>query len=326
MSLFLDRFLKITSILTPIFLIYYIFNQDYSSAREIYKEWYALIGLTLFNTTHIFITPLKLIYIPEFKSLSLFRNKSFYMRCLGLVIGGYVLYYIGIVCNSSIGASNFILRLIVYATSVHHSLMQTFGLSSRLHYISNPVRKVEKHSVIALFIISLTVFGVTRTRYEIYVPTATLFIFIAWLIFSIKIYKNTSSEHKNEKIFFLFRYLAFALCFINPIFTLITMNFHGVEYLKTYFDIGAKSQLPHSIFLRSTCILFILVPLTALLLHFDYVIDLVNISFSVATINFIKSTLIGLNFLHYYADARIYRMQDLEVRKNIAPLLSLTKV
>jgi hypothetical protein len=318
---FLDRFLKITSVFTTLFLIYSLFHQDYSAARIAYKEWYAVVGLLLFNTTHVFITLISLSCIPEFKQLSLLKQPEFYIRCACVFLGTSFVTYALVGPYRDAEWADLAMKVFLYVGTIHHSMMQTFGLSVNVDLQNRTINQFEKKTVFFLIGTSILYFAGTRFSFHAILQAVAGLVIIAWVFCALSILKRTKVGIRAEKSFFLLRYLCFSLCFLNPILTLITMNFHGIEYLNNFLKKRKASKISNRNYLLSSILLWGFVPLTAVFFHPEVILKLVGQEQFLSSLFLLKVVMIGLNVTHYYVDARIYRFKDPDIREKIGPLL-----
>lgn len=318
---FVKKTLYIFTVFSFLSLIFFINNQDYTLAKLAYPHTVFLIGLLFFNTTHIFITALSLYFLPEFRSLSFLKSTEFITRCVFVFLGGILASVCFTTMTVGPHASTYF-RIFIYSSTIHHTIMQIFGLSA----LSSPhheLNKFEKQFALFLFFSSAVFY--TLVQFEIFEANFyfILSIMSLWVVFTVYSFFKVEMHIFRIKFDFLMRYLSVALCFIHPLLTLLTMTFHGLEYLQIFFESRKNSTLNDQKFFYSTVLLFTLIPAASLLLHARYVLNFFSISLdghSNIAVMSIESLVVGLNVLHFYVDARIYQFKKLEVHQKIFPL------
>lgn len=290
-------------------------------ARSSYPVGYLFVGLLFFNTTHIFISILSMKYLPEFNSLTFVHSRDFKIRCAFIFLATCFLAFIAESYAEEILFTGVILKVFIYTATTHHTNMQTYGLSIQSSY-GSAVNKIEKIFVLtATFISALSYFFVRSgdQRLGIYLLPV---IFLMWLAVSIYILKKTELNQVFDKTVYLLRYCTVFMCFIHPIFTLMTMIFHGMEYVCHFLILRKNSSLSREQYVKSSIGLWLLVPATALFIHIGAIGYLSGTFIPKGWISFFAVITLGLNVLHFYTDYRSYQFKNREIRDKIYPLLN----
>ncbi len=145
-------------------LWYFLAKPNYLMARSEYPWIYFLIGVLFFNTTHVFITFIKLYCFPEFRKLSFLSSKTFKLRCLAIFGCTFALTFLASYFVRESLAISVLLRVFIFATTIHHTNMQTYGLSSQLD-LSGRSNRIEKWFVLAFTIASFPVYALARVQW-----------------------------------------------------------------------------------------------------------------------------------------------------------------
>lgn len=99
------------------------------------------------------------------------------------------------------------------------------------------------------------------------------------------------------------------------------MVFHGLEYMQNFLGIRTRSSMLKSEFLNSSFLLWIIVPCTAIFIHYVTVRTLFESTAVDSLVRIgIESTVMALIVLHYFLDAKIYQFKNPEVKGLVAPL------
>lgn len=321
----LDRTLIVLTLISFVSLGYFAFFPNYALARQMHPWVYFLVGTLFLNTTHIFITFISIKFIPEIGSLSFLRSPQFYFRCFFVFFGAAAVTFTCLLLSRDNELLIGLLRIFIYAATVHHTLMQTYGLSSQVD-LRNRKNYFEKNSVIIFTLISIVMYAIVRLSSEAKLSVPIFTLIAAWLILSILIIKSFSREKKFTKSVFLARYLCVFLCFIHPIYTLMTMTFHGLEYLHTFLRNKDNSKMDRVKATVATRYLWVLLPLAAIFIHFSFLVNLLGTDKYVPTVAFsvVESLVMGFNFLHFFLDARIYQFKNREVYEKVSSLFEGT--
>lgn len=308
------------TILSFMSLGYFLFLPDFALARSEYPWVYFLVGIIFFNTTHIFITFIKINYLPEFKSLKFLKSKSFIARCGFIFLATFLVTALCSIYGQHTKSIAILLRVFIFSTTIHHANMQSYGLSNQLN-LHSKYNTLEKRLVLIFTGIAIILYLLSRMDFLKITQALAVTTVVLWLIIAVYVVKQTAAQVRFEKSIFMIRYLCVFLSFIHPLFTLMSMTFHGLEYLQTFLRLRSRSKI-ETIYLRVTSFfLWVAVPLTALFIHYSTVISMFdNLKLSFLSRVMIESTVMGLNVLHYFLDAKIYQFKSVEVKQKISPL------
>jgi hypothetical protein len=320
---FLQIFLRVSTIVIFVVMLYLLFNLNFNfeMARSSYPVGYLFVGLLFFNTTHIFISALSMKYLPEFNSLTFLRTREFKIRCALIFLGTCLLAFMAESFAREILFTGVILKVFIYTATTHHTNMQTYGLSIQNSY-GSAVNKVEKIFVLTATFISALSYFFVRSGYQRLGIFLLPIILVMWLVASIYILKKTKLDQIFDKTIYLLRYCTVFMCFIHPIFTLMTMIFHGMEYVCHFLILRKNSSLSREQYVKSSIGLWLLVPATALFIHIGAVGYLSGTFIPKGWIAFFAVITLGLNVLHFYTDYRSYQFKNREIREKIYPLLN----
>ena len=323
MSNRLNKILFALTILCFASLGYYMIFPRYTLARAEYPWLYFLVGLFFFNTTHIFITYVSVFFLPEFKSLKFLRSGRFLIRCLSIFLVTAGISWLCLENGKDNQILTVLLRVFIFSTTIHHTNMQTFGLSNQLDR-NSPANLLEKYSVLGFTFFSVILYLLARIKFQMSTYVLVFVLFALWIAVSVAIVRSTKKNNRVQKSIFLARYVCVYLSFIHPVITLISMTFHGLEYLQTFYQLRGKSKIDVAHGKRSTLWLWIAVPGTALFIHYKTVSMLMpDYRLDENLIIVLESVVLGLNILHFFLDAKLYQFKNREVRENIAPLFEV---
>lgn len=320
MKKFIDKTLALITIVSFLLLGYFILNPNYAMARSEYPWLYFLVGAIFFNTTHIFITFISLRYLPEINSLSFLKTKIFILRCVFVFLGSVFVSYFSLTASIRDDLISKLFKIFLFSTTIHHTIMQIYGLSSQVNLKSN-LNFFEKHSARFFTLVSVGLYSLIRFMPQLDLKIEYAALCSVWIAISIYVISRLPTNMRLPKANFLGRYLCIFLCFIHPIYTLITMTFHGLEYLSSFLFNKRNSALNSSQDGVIKICLFILVPATAIFFHNSFLLDQFNLRpLNSSFLIFLDSILMGLNLLHFFIDAKIYQFSNSEVREKVSIL------